>query len=116
MIVEKNLLDAIGHCEEVARKNYTDGCIECAKEHEQLAEWLKELLERRKVSEWIPVEEHLPEEGQMVLITLKHNMRKYIKKSRYSNETFWNADARWVLFKDDAILAWMPLPEPYKQE
>ena len=47
--------EAIKHCEEKAeekRKDYeracaynipSEGCLECAKEHEQLAEWLKEL-------------------------------------------------------------------------
>ena len=34
---------AIEHCEEVASKKWVNGCIECASEHEQLAEWLKEL-------------------------------------------------------------------------
>ena len=47
--------EAIEHCEEVAKENreladkigvsqYDDvDCVECAKAHEQLAEWLKEL-------------------------------------------------------------------------
>lgn len=58
-----NLDEAIKHCEEVAEKNETkgkmiqnnfsklrreqkqeiDSCLECAKEHRQLAEWLREL-------------------------------------------------------------------------
>ena len=59
--------EAIKHCEEVARENERDigyytiqgdkewldecekDCIECAKEHRQLAEWLKELEERREI-------------------------------------------------------------------
>lgn len=60
--------EAIKHCEEVAEKNETkgkmiqnnfsklrreqkqeiDSCLECASEHRQLAEWLKELKELRK--------------------------------------------------------------------
>lgn len=53
--------EAIVHAREVAEKKYTegmlchanpddgllDGCIECAKEHEQLAEWLEELKRYR---------------------------------------------------------------------
>lgn len=35
------LEDAIKHCEEVAEKDCI--CEECAKEHRQLAEWLREL-------------------------------------------------------------------------
>lgn len=55
-----NLDEAIKHCKEKAeekRKDYeracaynlpSEGCLECAKEHEQLAEWLTELKERRE--------------------------------------------------------------------
>ena len=53
--------EAIKHCEEKAKEKYAegmlchanpnddllDGCIKCAKEHEQLAEWLKELEQYR---------------------------------------------------------------------
>lgn len=36
--------EAIAHCEEVSKS----ACGECAEEHRQLAEWLKELRERRQ--------------------------------------------------------------------
>ena len=53
--------EEIKHCEEKAKEKYAegmlchanpnddllDGCIQCAKEHEQLAEWLKELEQYR---------------------------------------------------------------------
>jgi uncharacterized protein Yka (UPF0111/DUF47 family) len=60
-----NLDEAIKHCEEVAERQETNAnsfengddfnkslitnCLECAKEHRQLAEWLKELKESRIV-------------------------------------------------------------------
>lgn len=34
--------EAIKHCEEQAIKNEKLNCINCAKEHKQLAEWLKD--------------------------------------------------------------------------
>lgn len=52
--------EAIKHCEEKAKelkKDYeravalnipSEGCLECANEHEQLAEWLKELKRYRE--------------------------------------------------------------------
>ena len=59
--------EAIKHCEEKAREQRAkaehfdswgklsqkaiDDCLECAKEHEQLAEWLKELAEYQKLFE-----------------------------------------------------------------
>ena len=42
-------------CESINKKLYEvnkkewDDCLECAKEHRQLAEWLKELKEKRKL-------------------------------------------------------------------
>ena len=35
--------EAIKHCEEVAEEQEEKECLECAAEHRQLAEWLKEL-------------------------------------------------------------------------
>lgn len=57
--------EAITHASEVAKQKYTegmlchanpdddllDGCIDCAKEHEQLAEWLEELKVLREQKE-----------------------------------------------------------------
>jgi protein-disulfide isomerase len=55
-----NLDEAIKHCEEVAEeqekmgeRNYDDDCLECAKEHRQLAEWLKELKAYREFADWL---------------------------------------------------------------
>lgn len=42
------LEEAIIHSREVAREKRSEGCIECANEHAQLAEWLEELLITRK--------------------------------------------------------------------
>ena len=48
------LEEAIIHAEEVLdRCEVTDGDRACAEEHRQLAEWLKELAERRKQPEII---------------------------------------------------------------
>lgn len=55
--------DAIKHCEEVAEENeknaksinniYKKSCLECAKEHRQLAKWLKELVHLRNITEYL---------------------------------------------------------------
>lgn len=46
--------EAIIHAEEVAdRCEVTDGDCKCAAEHRQLAEWLKELKERRMKDEFV---------------------------------------------------------------
>lgn len=45
-----SLDEAIQHCEDVANGMTEQGkCEECAKEHEQLAKWLKELKRYREI-------------------------------------------------------------------
>lgn len=110
------LNDAITHAEEVAEAV----CGECAKEHQQLAEWLKELRERRSSQlepHWISVSERLPE--------------KVIKSywccldDGYQCQCLWTDDIgfgshglwRWCGKPQySVIVAWMPLPKSYKGE
>ena len=73
----KDLQDAIKHArekaEELRERAYSDfdswtdrgkalatECLECAAEHDQLADLLTELAERREADRWIPVSERLP--------------------------------------------------------
>lgn len=126
--------EAIKHAEEVANEctvyfQTSDGEMtkipsQCAEEHRQLAEWLKELkrvrelpwlkeLKRlREQTRWIPCSERLPEEDGRFLVFLPDR-----------NGTFMCADflgGQW--YQDDYectsshVIAWMPLPEPYKKE
>lgn len=41
--------EAIKHCKEKEKEQALNGCFACAEEHKQLAEWLKELKEWRKL-------------------------------------------------------------------
>jgi len=152
-----DLDEAIKHCEEKAEEHkkaasrfaYPDkagttkesaDCLECAKEHEQLAEWLKELksFKEGKNNQWIPItsrpgtdEEYeafsqygdcpredfrvfdcpLPDDGQEVLVTTRWG--------DVCTDT-WYRDVDCCYFEnnsdDDDVIAWMPKPEPYKKE
>ena len=119
------LSEAIIHCEEVAdRCAVTDGDLKCEMQHRQLAEWLKELRHRRAERRWIPCSDRLPEEGHDVLITkepskIKGYEQKVIKAKRSADPRsgkieWWSPELGTLTNK--AVLAWMPLPEPYKEE
>lgn len=151
--------EAIQHCEEVANGMTAQGdCKECAEEHRQLAEWLKELKHLREVKEngelppfevmakevaemafdeyiykdktlrkwidvlvqtqWIPIKERLPENDTLVLVTIKvGNREPKVRSGYYYRDGFFHIDnGDYWKASDKELLAWMPLPEPYKAE
>lgn len=80
--------EAIKHCEEVAEKNrelfekigtnsYDEvNCLECAREHEQLAEWLKELKRHREA--WEKVKAEIVERTKHLDEHNKEDMRELV--------------------------------------
>lgn len=132
------LNEAIKHChekaEEIRKANeemptdckLSEDLCECANEHEQLANWLTELQERREADKWIPVSEKLPEPqkpngdiynphySDYVLVCIEWwNGQKVIDTAGYSFD-----DEEWVYSGSDEseVVAWKPLPKPYESE
>ena len=114
--------EAIIHAEEIAEINEniaynTDSenwmdiaqCEKCAEEHRQLAEWLKEL----KKHQWISVEDGLPENGGCVLISIAGDIEFGAYDRQNSDWAIWR-DGYWDEGK--RADAWMPLPEPYRED
>lgn len=70
------------------------------------------------ISEWIPVEEKLPENGQEVLITLAYPQ----DTDGYARTTTgWHINGTWFIGRREPantalrkVVAWTLLPEPYK--
>lgn len=86
----------------------------------------------RKKEKWIPCEERLPEEDKDVLVSVhfkgleqrhKTGWNDHIKESWYVDIAS-HIDGNWASYSDEykvasnrhEVIAWMPLPEPYKGE
>lgn len=130
------LNEAIAHARKEAQKlkkkveGYSDkpydfnstvkkNCLECAKEYEQLAEWLTELAERREADRWISVKERLPDEyGNYLVLTSNNDIDIGLYHSNTPDA--WSlCDANgfyWEREKGIEITHWRPLPKFYESE
>lgn len=70
---------------------------------------------------WIPVTEALPEDTEFVLLTIRRLDKSYNQTPFISvGYVSWNQSAWWCAHDGDCdahnveVLAWMPLPEPWK--
>ncbi len=73
-----------------------------------LREWIDILVQTR----WIPVSERLPKYGKEVLTCSNGG---FIEIQSFEDGGYWeNQKGDWTDF--DEVIAWQPLPEPYKAE
>lgn len=68
-------------------------------------------IEALQNSQWIPTSKRLPEVGEWVLCQCRANIFEVLK---LDNNRSWVKDAHHI-YMSGFVLAWMPLPEPYKE-
>ena len=92
-----------------------DLTIHCETKEEQDAA----IYQLEHIPRWIPVSERLPKKSGQYLITVKY---KHVDgyEDIYAEHGEWSA-GRWDMFcfghcgEVEGIIAWMPLPEPYRE-
>ena len=96
------LEEAIAHAKEMSENQYV--CEECQKEHRQLADWLEELKSLREKSKW------MPENAMNVIAQFSDGT---VTELRYAGNGIFEGIYE---YSTRVIIAWMPLPEPYKED
>ena len=84
-----------------------------------MADTIAKLEQKLAEREWIPVSEELPKRNEVVLVTqITTNNIRCVHLCKYfdddSENPWWSYIGDGCMWNDE-ILAWMPLPEPYKE-
>ena len=142
-VAEENYGKATAYLSDTRVYEYEEQkCLKCADEHMQLAEWLRDYKRLLKQTQWTPISEGLPKtdnENSMnnynVLLWVKNKSypekepQIYLGKLRHidgddGSGNFWGIEIKpcdwtiwgWSYFNEPEVIAWMPLPKPYKGE
>ena len=78
----------------------------CMNITEELAEEYSADTPQKSAARWIPCSERLPESNGWYLVT---NVLGVVQQQ------YWGA-SHWQKLRDEAVIAWMPLPEPYIEQ
>ena len=75
----------------------------------RMAERIEDIIRKHMNDGWIPVEERLPEDEEMVLVTCQTKTgRKSVNRAWYG-DGFWHGTGSM-----SGVIAWRSLPEPYQ--
>ena len=74
-----------------------------------------EMPEKQLTNGWIPVSERLPKEGRYLVTTAYGE----VKESEFDLKKWWQIDNSTISLEWEEepikVVAWQPLPEPYKE-
>ena len=77
----------------------------------QVMKLIVKVIEKQPKTGWIPCEEMLPSKEGFYLVTVK-------KECELKVLCLWYKKEYWLCYQEETgkIIAWQPLPEPYKKE
>lgn len=81
------------------------------KSYEKGLRFAAEAIRKHMADDWIPVEERLPEDEQMMLVTCQTKSGRRSVNRAWYGEGFWHGTGSM-----SGVIAWRPLPEPYQPE
>ena len=88
-------------------------------QYREVAQWLNSQPTIKTLKpQWIPCNKRLPHIHATALVTTnKGNVMQamYFGLNKQKHHT-WLSAAGGLIYRDDEIIAWMPLPEPYKED
>lgn len=99
------------------KKSNVSKKIDCAANNgfQRCAEKIKKIIRSNMgADDWIPVSERLPEDEYSVLITDGYMVT--VGWLGRDSQEWYTGLVRWSEKYQNSVLAWMPLPEPYKEE
>lgn len=83
-----------------------------------LEEVIEMVKEQPKAGGWIPCSERLPDESGAYMATIQGSRIRYVgaKWFAHTGDDYPNKSKWCDLCKYEEVIAWQPLPKPYKEE
>lgn len=78
-----------------------------------------ENMDDEKENGWVPVSERLPEESDYYMACIYNEIsnKYYCRSEWFSINNNYYGELVWIDLKSyEKVVAWMPLPEPYKED
>lgn len=105
-------LNVYENAEELAKDGLTN--IPSAESTSAITEAFGMTIEALKAQEWIPCSKRLPSDSGNYLITGADFRLGYIGERIVTTADFYAKAKKWNSIVD--VIAWMPLPEPYREK
>lgn len=94
-------------------RDVTVRVLRCSRCGHQEIEW-------EDTGRWIPVSERLPKDREGVILTIAHHSYRYVDAANHVTDgSFASAvkpGTKYTPDGEDRPVAWMPIPEPYREE